>query len=133
MHGMIGIFGHLSVYQPESGRILITPGGASDKATTQAGDILVIDLSGNVLEGEKQRPIEWPIHIALHSARADALSVAHLHAPYATLIAIARREFPPVTFQAYYLSKESSSYMQRIRSDPINWRTIREKQCRRQC
>ena len=99
MYGMIGMFGHISVYQPDSGRILITPGGASDKATTQAGDILAIDLSGEVLEGEKQRPIEWPIHTALHSTRADAISVAHLHAPYATLFAIARREFRPVTLQ----------------------------------
>ena len=43
--------------------------------------------------------MEWPIHTALHGARADALAVAHLHTPYATLFAIAKREFRPVTLQ----------------------------------
>ncbi|MFQ5682479.1 MAG: class II aldolase/adducin family protein [Candidatus Binatia bacterium] len=99
MEGMLGVFGHVSIYQPESGRILITPGGASDKATTQAAELLAVDLSGHVLDGANQLPIEWPIHTALHRAREDALAVAHLHAPYSTLFAIARREFRPVTLQ----------------------------------
>ena len=99
MQGMIGLFGHVSVYQPESRRALISPGMAGDKAATQADDLLALDLTGQVVEGKGQLPIEWPIHTALHSARADALAVAHLHSPYATLFAIARREFRPVTLQ----------------------------------
>ena len=58
-----------------------------------------IDLSGKPLEGEQDPPVEWPIHTALHGARADALAVAHLHTPYATLFTIARRKFQPVTLQ----------------------------------
>jgi ribulose-5-phosphate 4-epimerase/fuculose-1-phosphate aldolase len=100
MQGMIGLFGHVTVYQPESKRVFISPGMAGDKATTRAADLLALDLTGRVLEGKGNLPIEWPIHTALHAARADALAVAHLHAPYATLFAIARREFRPVTLQA---------------------------------
>ena len=55
---------------------------------------------GSVLEGEGHVPIEWPIHTTLHAARADALAVAHLHAPFATLFSIARRPFHAVTFHA---------------------------------
>ncbi len=99
MQGMIGLFGHVSVYDPESKRVLISPGMAGDKATTQAKDLLLLDLDGRILEGEGQLPIEWPIHTSLHAARPDALAVAHLHSPYATLFAIAKREFRPVTLQ----------------------------------
>lgn len=99
MQGLLGLFGHVSAYQPESKRVLISPGMATDKATTRPEDILVIDFAGQVLEGEGQVPIEWPIHTTLHTTRRDALAVAHLHSPYATLFAIAKREFRPVTLQ----------------------------------
>lgn len=99
MQGLLGLFGHVSIYQPETKRVLISPGMGGDKATTSADQILVIDLDGETLEGEGPPPIEWPIHTALHGARKDALAVAHLHPPYATLFAIAKREFKPVTLQ----------------------------------
>jgi ribulose-5-phosphate 4-epimerase/fuculose-1-phosphate aldolase len=57
------------------------------------------DLSGKPLAGKEGPPVEWPIHTALHASRANALAVAHLHTPNATLFAIARREFRPVTLQ----------------------------------
>lgn len=100
MEGLLGMFGHISAYLPESGRVLICPGAGSDKANVQSGDLLVLDLDGQVLEGAGHVPAEWPIHTALHAARADALAVAHLHAHYTTQFAIARREFRPVTLQA---------------------------------
>jgi L-fuculose-phosphate aldolase len=53
-----------------------------------------------VLDGDAHVPAEWPIHTALHATRADALAVAHLHAHYTTLFAIAQRELRPVTLQA---------------------------------
>lgn len=99
MQGLLGLFGHVSIYQPETKRVLMSPGMGGDKATTSADQILVIDLNGETLEGEGPPPIEWPIHTALHSARKDALAVAHLHSPYATLFAIAKRDFKPVTLQ----------------------------------
>src|SRR5262245_225604 len=74
-------------------------GRVLDKASVQGADILVTDLDGRVLEGKISLPIEWPIHTTLHGARADALSVFHLHSPHATLFAITRREFHPVTLQ----------------------------------
>ncbi len=99
MQGLLGLFGHVSIYQPEGQRVFISPGMGFDKATTTPDQILVIDLDGKILEGEGSPPIEWPIHTALHGARKDALAVAHLHPPYATLFAIAKRKFYPVTLQ----------------------------------
>jgi len=103
MQGLIGLFGHVSVFDPQSRRVLMTPGMGVDKATLRGPDILVMDLSGKVLEGQTRPPVEWPIHTALHAARADALAVAHLHSPQATLFGIAKREFTPVTVQGCLL------------------------------
>jgi len=99
MQGMIGLFGHVSAYQRETKKIFITPGMGSDKANLRAADIVPMDPDGQTLDGEGRPPVEWPIHTALHTARADALAVVHLHTPYATLFAIAKREFRPVTLQ----------------------------------
>jgi len=103
MQGLIGLFGHVSAFDPQSRRVLITPGRGVDKATLQGSDMLVMDLSGKILESRSRPPVEWPIHTALHAARADALAVAHLHSPQATLYGIAKREFTPVTVQGCLL------------------------------
>ena len=99
MQGMIGVFGHVSVYQPETKTVFITPGMGSDKGSLRPEDMVPTDLDGKPLAGKEGPPVEWPIHTALHGARADALAVAHLHTPHATLFAIAKREFRPVTLQ----------------------------------
>jgi 3-hydroxy-2-methylpyridine-4,5-dicarboxylate 4-decarboxylase len=99
MQGMIGVFGHVSVYQPETKTVFITPGMGSDKSTLQPQDMVPTDLDGKPRAGKEGPPVEWPIHTALHGARADALAVAHLHTPYATLFTIAKRKFQPVTLQ----------------------------------
>ncbi|MGE5305229.1 MAG: class II aldolase/adducin family protein [Alphaproteobacteria bacterium] len=104
MQGMIGLFGHVSVYQPASKRVLITPGMGSDKACLRPENMVATDLDGKPLDGKEGPPVEWPIHTALHAARADALAVAHLHTPNATIFAIARREFHPVTLQGAIFS-----------------------------
>jgi len=112
MQGMIGVFGHVSVYQPETKRVFITPGMGSDKGSLRAEDMLITDLDGKPQEGREGPPVEWPIHTALHGARADAVAVAHLHTPYATLFTIAKREFQPVTLQGAIFSEGVPLYPQ---------------------
>ena len=67
---------------------------------------------GKPLEGREGPPVEWPIHTALHGARVDAVAVAHLHTPYATLFTIAKREFQPVTLQGAIFSEGVPLYPQ---------------------
>lgn len=112
MQGLLGLFGHVSTYHPDTGRIYISPGKGSDKSTMTAGELAVIDLESNVLNGEGQVPREWPIHTALHRARPDALAVAHIHSPFATLFAIAKRGYRPVTLQAAMFEKGIPLYTQ---------------------
>jgi ribulose-5-phosphate 4-epimerase/fuculose-1-phosphate aldolase len=97
MHGLLGMFGHISVFLPETQRVVICPGSGAEKATVQAEDMLVIALDGTLREGRHTIPREWPIHTELHQARPDARAVAHCHAHESTLFAIAQRELRPVT------------------------------------
>jgi ribulose-5-phosphate 4-epimerase/fuculose-1-phosphate aldolase len=104
MQGMLGLFGHVSVYDPATKTVLLTPGMGSDKANFRAADMVPTGVDGRPLGGDGHPPVEWPIHTALHAAREDALAVAHLHTPYATLFAIAKRQFRPVTLQGTLFS-----------------------------
>ena len=99
MQELLGLFGHISAYDPEEGRVYFSPSMGVDKTAVQVDHILVSDIDGKALEGDQRLPAEWPIHTVLHGRRKDALAVAHLHSPYATVFAIAQREFHPVTLQ----------------------------------
>ncbi len=110
MQGMLGLHGHVSVYQPETKRVLITPGAGSDKANLRDADMVAADLDGKPFDGKGRPPLEWPIHMKLHAARADAIAVAHLHPPYGTLFAIAKREYKPVTLHSGIFAKGVSIY-----------------------
>lgn len=110
MQGLLGLHGHVSVYQPETKRMLITPGAGSDKANLRAGDMVAADLDGKAFDGKGRPPLEWPIHTALHAARPDALAIAHLHPPYATLFSIAKREYKPITMHSGIFGKGVALY-----------------------
>jgi ribulose-5-phosphate 4-epimerase/fuculose-1-phosphate aldolase len=99
MQQLLGLFGHISVFDPEKERVYLSPGMGVDKTSVEAEHMLTANLDGKVLSGDQRLPIEWPIHTVLHRRRSDALAVAHLHSPYSTLFSISERKFRPVTLQ----------------------------------
>ena len=109
MQGLLGLHGHISVYRPEAKRMLISPGAGSDKANLRAEDMVLAGLDGDAVDGGRP-PLEWPIHTAIHAARADALAIAHLHPPYATLFSISRREYRPVTMHSGLFGNGIATY-----------------------
>jgi 3-hydroxy-2-methylpyridine-4,5-dicarboxylate 4-decarboxylase len=119
MQDLIGLFGHISTYDSASQRVYLSPGMGSEKSCVGPDKILVADLEGAVLAGDQRLPAEWPIHTVLHGMRADALAVAHLHAPYATLFSISQRPFRPVTLQGSIFDEEIPLY-----TDPQLVRTV---------
>ncbi|HWG05567.1 MAG TPA: class II aldolase/adducin family protein, partial [Beijerinckiaceae bacterium] len=110
MQEMIGLFGHISAYDPSTQRVYLSPGMGAEKSMVAAGDIMVSDLDGRILEGGERLAAEWPIHTVLHGSRSDALAVAHLHAPYSTLFSISERPFRPVTLQGSIFDGEIPLY-----------------------
>src|SRR6266508_3099499 len=94
--GCLGLGGHLSLRIPDSDLILITRGGGLDKLKLAAKDMVTMDAAGRHVGGPYHPPLEWPIHTAVHAARPDLDSVAHLHPEWSTIYAVSERPLEPV-------------------------------------
>ena len=77
--GLVSAFGHVSARVPGSERFVF-PTRASP-ALALAERLLVLDLDGNVLEGEGTPNTEFWIHARIYAARPDVGAVAHVHSP----------------------------------------------------
>lgn len=96
-----GTSGNLSICDRENGRVFITPSGyAYDQMTPS--DIVVIDFSGNVLEGAHKPSSEWPMHLALYRENKKFGAVVHTHSPYATAFAVLNRPIPVVLIEMLF-------------------------------
>lgn len=73
--------------------ILLTPSG-KNKGFVKPEEILVLDLSGNVVEGTGKASKEYPMHRAIYESREDAGAVVHTHPVYATAFALAGKNIP---------------------------------------
>ena len=81
--------GNVSV-RVEPDKVLITPSGVGKGRMTP--DMLVLcDLQGNVLEGDRYPSSESKMHLMVYREREDVMSVVHAHPPVSTAFAICRR------------------------------------------
>jgi L-fuculose-phosphate aldolase len=55
----------------------------------KTGDLIVVNLDGKVVEGNKKPTSELYMHLQIYKERLDINSVCHLHPPYATGFAVA--------------------------------------------
>ena len=81
--------GNLSMLA-EPGRLLMTPSGVS-KGRMTPDMLLVTDLEGNVLEGNRHPSSETKMHLAVYRGRPDVGAVVHAHPPVSTAFAVCRR------------------------------------------
>lgn len=88
-----GTGGNLSIFDRENKRVAITPSGI-DFFEIQEEDIVIIDLDGNVIEGNRTPSSEWEMHLMPYRHRDDIDAVIHAHTMYATVLACLRKELP---------------------------------------
>ena len=75
--------------------VAIKPSGvAFDDLTPDA--IVVVDLDGNVVEGDLAPSVDMPTHLVIYRARKDVGGVVHTHSNYATAFAAVGRPIPAV-------------------------------------
>ncbi|MDF2118388.1 class II aldolase/adducin family protein [Roseiarcaceae bacterium H3SJ34-1] len=72
---------------------LVTP-SALPYAQTREKDLVLLDLDGKVLSGERQPSSEWRFHAAIYRARPEINAVVHTHSPRATALSTARTGIP---------------------------------------
>ncbi|MEF3245219.1 MAG: class II aldolase/adducin family protein [Caldisericaceae bacterium] len=73
--------------------IYITPTGVP-KDLLEYSDILVINFSGEIIEGERKPTSEMLFHIKIYKVREDVNAIIHAHPPFATGFAIAHYPIP---------------------------------------
>ncbi|SEA11899.1 L-fuculose 1-phosphate aldolase [Desulfuromusa kysingii] len=92
-----GSGGNLSILSREDDLIAISPSGINYHDMTIA-DVVIVDRSGQRVEGELKPSSELGFHLALYSAREDINSIVHTHSVYATTIACLHWEIPAVHY-----------------------------------
>jgi len=84
-------WGNVSGISREEGLVVIKPSGVEYKKM-KVKDLVVIDLSGKVVEGNLQPSSDAPTHLELYKAFVDIGGIAHSHSEYATVFAQACKE-----------------------------------------
>lgn len=72
----------------DENHVLITPTGIS-KGFMKASDLIVVDMNGKVIKGERRPSSEVFMHLQIYKERSDVNSVLHSHPLYATGFAVA--------------------------------------------
>ena len=91
----IGSWGNISVRDPETGLIYISPSGMAYPELT-AEDVVVIDPALAVVDGFRTPSVEKAMHAAVYRARPDLNAVVHTHALYSSVLGVNHMALPPI-------------------------------------
>ncbi|MGB1111068.1 MAG: class II aldolase/adducin family protein [Gammaproteobacteria bacterium] len=83
--------GNLSVRLGDG--LLITPSAIPFDQLLET-DLAIMDMSGEVLGGDRRPSSEWPFHTAIYKARPDVRAIVHTHSPEATALSCLREPIP---------------------------------------
>lgn len=93
-HGLAPLtWGNASGIDRERGLVAIKPSGVAYDALT-AQDIVVLDLAGNVVAGERRPSTDTPTHLVLYRAFEEIGGVVHTHSTWSVAWAQAQRAIP---------------------------------------
>ncbi len=86
-HGLVVLtWGNVSAIDRENGLVVIKPSGVDYAAMTE-DDMVVVDLDGNVVEGNLRPSSDTPTHIELYKAFPNIGGIVHTHSVNATSFA----------------------------------------------
>ena len=93
-HGLAPLtWGNASGIDRERGVVAIKPSGVAYDELTEE-DIVVLDLDGNVVQGERRPSTDTPTHLALYCAFEEIGGIVHTHSTWSVAWAQAQREIP---------------------------------------
>jgi len=85
--------GNLSGRDPETGYVVIKPSGVRYE-DLRPEHMIILDLAGNILEGDLKPSSDTASHLYIYRHRADVNGVVHTHSRYATAFAALGRPIP---------------------------------------
>lgn len=86
-------WGNVSEIDRKRGCVVIKPSGVSYDTMT-AEDMVVVDLNGNVIEGNLNPSSDLPTHLELYKEFQDIGGITHTHSRWATIFAQAEKGIP---------------------------------------
>ncbi len=90
-----GSSGNASLRLQSSGLVAVTPSRrALGKVTPE--EVVIIDSQGEPVEGDAVPSSESLLHLAVYKTRKDVRAVIHTHSVFASVLAVAGVELPPI-------------------------------------
>ena len=86
-------WGNVSGICREQGLVVIKPSGVAYE-DLRPEDMVVLDMDGNVVEGDLRPSSDTPTHLVLYRYFPQLGGIVHTHSPYATAWAQARMDIP---------------------------------------
>ncbi len=95
-HGLvIFTWGNVSAIDREKGLVVIKPSGV-DYDDMKASDMVVVDLDGNIVEGDLRPSSDTATHLEIYKAFPEVGGIVHTHSTYATAWAQAGKDIPNI-------------------------------------
>ncbi len=98
-YGLGSYQGHVSARVPGTDRVIVRARPAVSLERVEAGDLMVIDLDGNVVRASDAYPLRiasWALHTEIYKARPEVNAVTHTHQKWCTVFGLAGRDVLPV-------------------------------------
>lgn len=92
-YGLIALSGGNVSWRMDSGEVLVTPSGMIYDDMV-ADDVLVVDIDGNVLEGDRKPSVDTEALLYIFKKMPKVNAVIHTHQPYATGLGLVMDEIP---------------------------------------
>jgi L-fuculose-phosphate aldolase len=89
----LGTWGNVSLRDPETGLIYITPSGIP-YLEIRVEDIVVLNNAQEVVDGFRVPSVERGMHISVYNAREDVNAVVHSHPLYSSVLGCNGMELP---------------------------------------
>lgn len=90
-----GTWGNASARCKGTNMFIITPSGMSYD-TLNIEDMVLVDGSNQVVEGNFKPSIEVPMHVGIYNTRPDVQAIVHTHSTYAKAFGVARKSLPVI-------------------------------------
>jgi L-ribulose-5-phosphate 4-epimerase len=90
------VWGHVSARDPHGRGIWMKASTYGFEEIT-ADHVILVSFEGEVLEGDRPRHSEWPIHTEVMRLRADVGGVVHSHPPHSIAVGAAGQPLRPLS------------------------------------
>ena len=95
-------WGNVSEITPDRKYVVIKPSGV-DYDSMKASDMVVVDLDGNIVEGNLKPSSDTPTHLELYKKYKEIGGITHTHSRWATIMSQAKLDIKAMgTTQADY-------------------------------